>query len=548
MEPKDRKVRKRDSGGAPSFVCARAAVYRRLKAIVAFPVFVALAAAAITSALPKRYDASATIQIDPRQRSQSDATNGSPGFGTSQPTIEAELQTVKSEPVIRRVVQKLHLDRDAEFKPFWPRSWFIGLLAAPRTPTESALYDRLSVSRIRNTLLVKIRISSGDPAKSARVANAIAQAYVEDHAEARSSLETAKSILDPKPDTAADNSGSLSPSERVFQTLLAEYKALELPGPRIVAKAEPPQTPAAPNSNRIVAISFLLALGTAVAIALLLEFESSARMRTSRVRSVLSCPHMTSLPVIEGNEIALSQRACRFVLAGPAGDYAEAIRKTCRKLEMRRGGAQSRLILVVSALPGEGAECFASNIAHQYAMAGHAPLLVDADLRSRTLTRQLAENSSCGILDQIASRRPVEKAILRDCATGLHFLPASGQEPISIPVPDVLRSKAFTEAIAALKENFVTIVLAAPPLLSAPDAHLLAELADEIVFATAWQRTPKRLSKKALASLKTHQQKLAGAALTEIREQQDESIMSLYEVLEEMRGVPALSHFDRTAA
>ena len=116
-----------------------------------------------------------------------------------------------------------------------------------------------------------------------------------------------------------------------------------------------------------------------------------------------------------------------------------------------------------------------------------------------------------------------------------------------MPVHDVLKSKAFSNAIITLRQNFVTIVLSAPPLLTATDALLLAEVADEIVFATAWQKTPARLAKKALASIDAYQNKLAGAALTEIIERKDTSIMSLYEVLEEMRSAAAHSAFTAKA-
>jgi Mrp family chromosome partitioning ATPase len=206
------------------------------------------------------------------------------------------------------------------------------------------------------------------------------------------------------------------------------------------------------------------------------------------------------------------------------------------------------LTLVVSALPGEGAECLASNIAHQYALAGHSPLLVDADLRIGNLTRQLAGQSPSGLLDQIANGKPIESAILRDCATGLHFLPACGPTPVPLPVRDILRSKAFADSMTALKRDFVTIIMSAPPLLTVGDAHTLAELADDIVFVTAWQKTPKRLAKQALGKIAAHQPKIVGAALTDIADRGDTAIMSLYEILEEMRTVAPMPSFRTHAA
>ena len=146
----------------------------------------------------------------------------------------------------------------------------------------------------------------------------------------------------------------------------------------------------------------------------------------------------------------------RRIFTEPAGLYAEAIRNACQALERHRKGAPSRLVLVVSALPGEGAELFASNLAHYYAISGSPSLLVDADLRMKSLTRQLAGASRCGLLDQIASQSPIEEAILRDGMTGLYFLPASGPAPIPLSVPSALRSPAMADAIVTLKERFAT--------------------------------------------------------------------------------------------
>ena len=541
MNPTKRKIEKRDGKGQ-SFALLRIAVYRRLKAVAAFPIIVALGAAIVASALPKRYEAVATIQIDPRQRSQNAATTDAATTDTTSPyanrsTVETELQDLQSDPVIRDAIASLHLDQDQEFKPFWITSAISRLFGAKlEADTETAVHDRLSVSRLRNTLLVHIRVSSSDPAKSARVANSIADAYLKDEAADQWSLQSAASIMGQTPGSETASSGAPTPSEKMFESLVARYgQSLEVPGPRLVARAEPPGRPASPRRSRIVAIAFGLALAAAVVMAVILELRGSARRRATKVAATFACPHMTSLPLIPA-EHSLASRACRFVLAEPAGTYAEAVRSSCRELEKRRAGAPSRLILVVSALANEGAECLASNIAHQYALAGHASLLIDADLRAKTLTHELARDSARGLLDQIATHQPIENAILRDCATGLHFLPASGPAPIPLAAKDVLRAKALGDAIATLKQSFVTIVMTAPPLLAATDATILAELADEIVFVTAWQKTPRRLAQKALATIAPHHGKLAGAALTGIAEaNRNASIMSLHDVLDEMR-------------
>jgi uncharacterized protein involved in exopolysaccharide biosynthesis len=170
MNPTNRKIEKRRSKGQP-FGLLRVAVYKRLKAVAAFPIAVALGAAVVASALPKRYEAVATIQIDPRQRSQNATATDAENPYANRPTIETELKDLQSDPVIRDAIASLHLDRDQEFKPFWLTSAISNLFGArPEADTETAVLDRLSVSRLRNTLLVHISVSSSDPVKSARVA------------------------------------------------------------------------------------------------------------------------------------------------------------------------------------------------------------------------------------------------------------------------------------------------------------------------------------------------------------------------------------------
>lgn len=534
MDQQHRQIERQD-GDESIAALMRVAIYKRAKAVAAFPIVVALCAAAVAMTLPVRYDATAVIQIDPRQKSKP-ATPDTTGHELKQETIDAEVSAVTSTPVLRTAIDALHLDNDPEFTPRGPSSWLSRTLgSSPTQDIEAALASRLSVSRMRNTLLVGIRMSSSDPAKSARIANAVAASYLKEWSATKSSAETAATMLGQRLKDDLDGDGIVSQSERVFASFLAQYaQNSEVPGPSIVTAAVPPREATAARPARTAAIAFAVAILAAAGLALLLEIRTSTR--ASRVRSAFACPRMTALPMIEARD-ATSSRACRFVLAEPEGAYAEAVRETCRELEKRRSGSPSRLTLVVSALPGEGAECLASNIAHQYAVAGHTPLLIDADFRTATLTQQLAGHSASGFLDRMAGRKPVANAILRDCATGLHFLPACGPSPIPIPVRDILRSKAFADAIAALRKDFVTIVMAAPPLLKADDARILADLADDIVFVTAWQKTPKRVARQALSKIAGCQAKIVGAALTDIAAREDTAIMSLYEVLAEMKAV-----------
>jgi succinoglycan biosynthesis transport protein ExoP len=543
MDQQGQQFDAHEGGGALCFEHAGRAVYRRIKAIAALPILFGLSTAGIVLSLPDRYEASAVIQIDPRQKSAAEAASYSQESNAEQHTLEGEIETLRSARIVDRVVGELGLGADPEFAVGWLKAQINKLLRLQASPQAAAVSDKLVVSRIRNTLLLDVRFSSNDPAKAARIANAVAAAYLKDQTEDKWRSATnafAPAAVGGMRTDAAGASGKLTASERVFETLVAQYgQSLQLPGARIVKNAEPPRAPAAPWRKSLVAMAAASGLIIATALALLLELSAPGGADTHNVQKAFACPHMTSVPATFSDDAGQQPvtRAARLVLAEPSGQYAEAIRNADHELDRCRGGAPALVVLVVSALPGEGAELFASNLAHHLAMSGGSPLLVDADLRMKALTRQLAGQSLRGLLDQIASHQPVDEAILRDGVTGLHFLPASGPAPIPLSVPSALRSPALAHAIATLREHFETIILSAPPLLPVSDARVLADLSDQIVFVTAWHKTPRQIARKALTSLGANQRKVVGAVLTDVSDEADVSIMSFADIFNEIRRV-----------
>ena len=108
-----------------------------------------------------------------------------------------------------------------------------------------------------------------------------------------------------------------------------------------------------------------------------------------------------------------------------------------------------RIILVASALPGEGADTIASNIAHHYAMTGSRVLLADGDADGNRLTRQLAPQRLTGFADQLRQCRPVEAAVLRDGLTGCTSCPQPAKAPLGGSIPELLASAITAEAVCA---------------------------------------------------------------------------------------------------
>ena len=324
-------------------------------------------------------------------------------------------------------------------------------------------------------------------------------------------------------------------TKQLFEALLVRYKqtaetqGFQLPDVRIIEKADAPQYPTSPKRRQLILLATAAGLILGIAFAVLLELMAPGVCRHDDVERIFEVAHLSSVPSQGAANVVLAPaRAVRLVVAEPGSIYADAIRSARRELDMRRLSSEPRVILVTSSIAGEGAELIASNLAHNYAMTGGRPLLIDGDLRLQTLTHQLANQRQRGFLDQILMGQPVEAAILRDGLTGLHFLPAAGQQPPTASIPETLGSSAVAHAIAGLKSQFDTIIIAVPPLLPVIDGRILADYADQIVFVVAWQKTPRQLAKTALKTLGLNDRKLAGVILNNVAP----------EALNESRGWP----------
>ncbi|MGL4395509.1 MAG: Wzz/FepE/Etk N-terminal domain-containing protein, partial [Hyphomicrobium sp.] len=99
------EVEDEGGGGALSLERALSAVLKRLKLVVAFPLVAAMLVGTVVMMMPDRFDASAVIQIDPRQKSITNLDSVVEDLKGDQPTIESEVEIIQSRPIILRVIE-----------------------------------------------------------------------------------------------------------------------------------------------------------------------------------------------------------------------------------------------------------------------------------------------------------------------------------------------------------------------------------------------------------------------------------------------------------
>jgi len=164
----------------------------RGRATILYTMVAALALAVMFVVLvPHEYTAVTQILIDPTDLR-------AVGNETTTPTqmsdaallqVESQVQVLTSDAVLRRVVNSEGLDHDPEFAR--GPSLLSVLMGKDTIPGGSALAAlnelkrRVAVKRAERTFVVEVNVTSRDPLKAVRLANAVAQAYLAEQTDVR---------------------------------------------------------------------------------------------------------------------------------------------------------------------------------------------------------------------------------------------------------------------------------------------------------------------------------------------------------------------------
>jgi len=149
-----------------------------------------LMAVLVVLVVPPRYTAVTQILIDPTDFHAvgNDLTPANQANDAAVLQVESQVRVLMSDSVLRRVIKSESLDHDPEF--VGQPSLLMGLGNASNADTTLAALNALNrtvqVKRAERTYVVDVSVTSRDPAKAARIANAIAQAYLAEQTDVRS--------------------------------------------------------------------------------------------------------------------------------------------------------------------------------------------------------------------------------------------------------------------------------------------------------------------------------------------------------------------------
>jgi protein-tyrosine kinase len=179
-----------------------------------------------------------------------------------------------------------------------------------------------------------------------------------------------------------------------------------------------------------------------------------------------------------------------------ASEAYRSLRTRVMKLQATRG---IRSMMITSSMPAEGKTMTSLNLSVSCAKLHNVRiLLVDADLRSRGLTRLLSVPDGLGLSDLLAGKTTADKSILTTDDPDLFVLGAGSQ---NLQPSELFASPLWPEFMAWASQSYGMVIVDAPPVHSISDAELISAGCEGILIVVRALTTPRELAQKCVSRL-----------------------------------------------
>jgi Mrp family chromosome partitioning ATPase len=379
-----------------------------------------------------------------------------------------------------------------------------------------------------------VRFTSSDPEKAARITNAVCDAYIEDQLEARTlnaekanlwfqrRLDELKTQADhadrAMEEFRKDNPGQLDGTRlSQFQSLAAtaqaqrrtyetfkslsgysqtvEQQTFPTTEARVLTSAEPPLTRSWPSVGMTLLVSVMAGGGLGMVLAYAREHLGGTVRTRQQLERDLNVRCLGFLPLAKrrrrrrptwfGLRSARKNLYTRYEHPYGASELLVGLRialDACRE-----SSSTAAIIGITSPHLGEGKTTLAFNLAKSMADGGKRVLLVDADLRRLSLTRELVPQTERGLPEALRGTLALTDIGI---VPGLGF-PVLGHPLDRIPQrpPDILSSRQMREMLEGARSKFDYVVLDLPGAIDHMDAYASASHLDFFVLVAEWGRT-----------------------------------------------------------
>jgi capsular exopolysaccharide synthesis family protein len=287
---------------------------------------------------------------------------------------------------------------------------------------------------------------------------------------------------------------------------------LQQPDAQMISRAEPAESPSFPNRGVMLPMFFVASVLLTALLVAIIEALDSGFSTPEQVERVLDAVPLGVLPRLPRRGAPES-----YVLERPDSLYAEAVRNLytsillSTSISLSTPARAGNVIMVTSALPGEGKSATVVSLGRLMASCGKRVVMVDCDTWRPSLHTSLSHDRRPGLYECLNGNANLAEALAQDPRSPALLLPAGSPGKIA---PDMLGSEPMRKLLAKLSAVFDLVLLDSAPVLLVSDTRALGRLADRVVFVVRWQATRRLQVAPAMRRMAEAQCQFAGVVLS----------------------------------
>ena len=454
-----------------------AALIRKWSWLIILLILVAgVAAYVVSKGSTPVYQASATLMVN--QAANPTTVTGYSDILTSERLARTYASLLVSRPVMDETAQRLGV--------------------TPRT-----LAGTVTVTPVRDTQLLQIKVEGIIPELTAQIANTLPAVFVERNAEmqlgrvaaSKSKLEDEiasteqdladtqqqlKSVTDDTQRTRLET--SLAQYRNTYSTLVASYQQIilaEAQATNNIVVTEPaavPERPIRPRTRTNVMLAMIVGALLGLGIAFLFEYLDDTVKTPDDVSRVSG---LSTLGAIARLKESGGPRHLVAWLRTKAPE-SEAYRTLRTNIQFSSVDRPIRSLLVTSSSPGEGKSTTTANLAVVLAQTGQRVIVVDTDLRRPVLHKVFGVPNNVGLTNALLAGENVSlDGYLQP--TEIETLSVLTSGPIPPNPSEMLGSHRMEHLVSVLSQAADIVLFDSPPVLAVTDAVVMARHVDGVL-------------------------------------------------------------------
>lgn len=272
----------------------------------------------------------------------------------------------------------------------------------------------------------------------------------------------------------------------------------------ILDSAQLPTTASGPPRLMYTLVALLVGLFLAIAIVVIADMADTTIKSPQYAERTLDLPVLGRFPFIKDLKKGSSVLKSLPELQNAAKTLMANIRFSSLDDDIRT-------INITSSVPNEGKTTTVVALGEAYASAGHTVLLVEGDMRRRSLAHALKLAPTAGSYSVLTGGSTLQEAV---CATGIVNLFFLDVEP-NIPNPaDILSSERYKSFIENLSETFDYVIFDTPPLGTFIDAAIMGTNTDGTLLVVRRGKVKRTVAQSVVKQMKQASVHTLGSVLT----------------------------------